>query len=205
MLACTTQVAPLGSGGVTLHGHCRLSGFFQATHAITRRSVVKLDYRKSTFHARSTRYSLERGKPEDRKRLFDLLWIEKLNAAAPLVDLESFIVAVDTENDKTTRCVVGGGRLGRLADGVFELGSVVLDPEYRGQGLGGQIVSRVLELAPHQSVVYLITVEERSGFYAPFGFQPVEREDKAPCVLRFEKMLGGALFNTPNLVIMIRK
>ena len=205
-MACAAQVAPLGSGWVSLGGQCRQSGVLRATHKMTRHFIVQMTYKKteSTLRARSTRYSLERGKPEDRKRLFELLWMEKLNVAAPLIDMQSFIVAVTDDNDDT-RHVVGGGRLGRLADGVFELSSVVIDPKYRGKGLGRELVGRVLALAPSQSLVYLITVKERSDFYVPFGFQTVESDDKAPCVLRVEKMLGRAVFNTPNLIIMVRE
>jgi ribosomal protein S18 acetylase RimI-like enzyme len=69
--------------------------------------------------------------------------------------------------------MIGAGRA--LADGVdcAYICDVALHPDYQGQGIGQQIVSRLLELSRGHRKIILYAAPGKEGFYRQFGFQPM--------------------------------
>lgn len=67
--------------------------------------------------------------------------------------------------------LVGAGRV--LADGVdcAYLCDIALLPSHQGQGLGAQIVERLLALARGHRKIILYAVPGKEDFYRRFGFQ----------------------------------
>lgn len=130
--------------------------------------------------------SYERGTSSDRLRIMQLLWEEKMNPLGILVPMEdNFVVARYQVNG---RDVVGAGQLKPLDTMCFELSSLVVAKEVRGQGIGGRIVTILLDRAPQNSHIYLVTVEDRENFYSRFGFAVVDKD--IPMVLRLEVLVG---------------
>ena len=71
--------------------------------------------------------------------------------------------------------VVGAAAVELYADGAL-LRSVVVDPAYQGQGLGGRLTESALQLADRHGVnaVFLLTTTAEN-FFPRFGFGPVPR------------------------------
>ncbi len=76
--------------------------------------------------------------------------------------------------------IVGCGRL-KPYRGCVELASLAIAEEWRGQGVGRDIVARLL--AGHQGWVYLICEDNRLDFFSQFGFA-VMPERQLPAGLR---------------------
>lgn len=76
--------------------------------------------------------------------------------------------------------LVGMGRL--VSDGHFQafLCDLIVLPEYRGKGIGSELLKRLLILCRDKQLlsVHLFSARGKSGFYAAHGFQP--RPDDAP-------------------------
>lgn len=116
-----------------------------------------------------------------------MLWEEKMNPLGIFVPMEeNFVVARQQANG---RDVMGAGQLKPMDSSMcFELSSLVVAKEVRGQGIGGRIVKILLDRAPQNSRIYLVTVEDREDFYSRFGFVVVDKD--IPVVLRLEVLVG---------------
>lgn len=100
-------------------------------------------------------------RPADEEPVVALLEAENLD---PRFEADEFLVAEDEGE------VVGCARL-RLLDGErFELASVAVDPDRRGEGIGTTLVRRALDTA--SGTVQALCVEPR--FFARLGFEPVD-------------------------------
>lgn len=71
-----------------------------------------------------------------------------------------------TEDNK----LIGFGRI--ITDGIYRalLDDIIIDSNYRGQGLGNTIVEELLNLVPHVEEVYVNTSNELESFYNKFNF-----------------------------------
>lgn len=67
-------------------------------------------------------------------------------------------------------CLIGFGRV--LSDGIYRalLDDIVVDINYRKQGIGNQIVKELLRQLPNVEQVFLNTKPELEGFYNAHGF-----------------------------------
>jgi len=83
------------------------------------------------------------------------------------------------QDDATVVAAAGLEVLGE--DGLLR--SVVVDPAFRGQGLGGLLVGAALDLARQQELraVYLLTTTARA-FFVKHGFASCSREEAPPAV-----------------------
>lgn len=88
---------------------------------------------------------------------------------------DQFVVAEDDSGG-----IVGCGRLKPYRGGV-ELASIAIAEEWRGQGVGREIVARLL--SGHQSPVYLMCEDNRLEFFRQFGFAALP-ESQLPAGLR---------------------
>lgn len=146
--------------------------------------------------------SIENATQNDTWSVLKMIAKEKLNPIA--LNMNNFVVAKEQANGR----IVGAGQLKSIGkvDGkdAFELSSIVVDDACRGQGIGKSIVRQILdEKAPADAKIFLLTVEDREGFYASFGFQ---KTTHAPKMLSFEKMIGSVvakLVANQGLIIMV--
>ena len=60
-----------------------------------------------------------------------------------------------------------------LADGVYTayIGDIAVHPDYRGTGIGKQIVAELLRLSAGHKKIILYSVPGSEAFYRKFGFQ----------------------------------
>ncbi|HUW86203.1 MAG TPA: GNAT family N-acetyltransferase [Methanoregula sp.] len=86
----------------------------------------------------------------------------------------SFLFAVAV--DKKTGRAVGTGRV--ISDGVSDgyIQDLVVLPEYRGTGIGTQIVSTLVKKCIERGISWigLIAEPDTEKFYLPLGFHPME-------------------------------
>ena len=84
-----------------------------------------------------------------------------------------FAVAVDTK----TGCAIGMGRV--ISDGVSDgyIQDLVVMPEYRGTGIGAQIVSKLVKKCLEMGVSWIGLIAEpgTEKFYMSLGFSPMDR------------------------------
>lgn len=145
---------------------------------------------------------IENATKNDTWDVLKLIATEKLNPIA--LNMNNFIVARDKE--PVSGQVVGAGQLKYIGNDAYELSSIVVDDSYRGQGIGGAIVRQILDAKVPDTMhaqIFLLTVEDRQGFYARFGFQ---KATHAPTLLSLEKMVGSIVARVvahQELVIMV--
>ena len=86
--------------------------------------------------------------------------------------------------------MLGFGQL-RPLSGAWELASLVVEPEARGQGLGSELVRRLLARVEDEAV-WLLTLENTRRFYQPLGFAEAPA-GAAPLTMQFEYALGSVV------------
>jgi len=70
--------------------------------------------------------------------------------------------------------LIGVARI--ISDGRFRalIDDVIIDEAYRGRGIGAQMMRQILERCSHIEEMKLGCGPEVAGFYAQFGFKPVD-------------------------------
>lgn len=73
---------------------------------------------------------------------------------------------------ESTKCV-GTGRLVNLGSGAFQIGRMAVLSRFRGRGLGGKILEKLIDLAKSQDASKIILHSQVSAipFYEKLGFQ----------------------------------
>lgn len=94
------------------------------------------------------------------------------------MNASQFVVARD--GDKLVGCV----RLKDLQNNVFELASLVVLEQYRGQNIGKSLLEKLLKQNKTRPV-YLLCFADRKGFYDKCGFVDVDPTN-LPEVLKIE-------------------
>jgi len=135
-------------------------------------------------------------------RQADLAAVSELLATAglPLAGVaESFSEFVVAEADGRQVAAAGLERHGEVA----LLRSVVVDPAFRGAGLGASLTDRILARAreQHLTSVYLLTTTA-ADYFPRLGFQRIERA-RLPEAINASEELQGACPDTA--VVMVRE
>jgi amino-acid N-acetyltransferase len=84
-------------------------------------------------------------------------------------DIMEFFVCADEDG------VAACGTLRVYGDELAELRSIAVSPERKGEGLGSGIVEACLAEARRLGVPSVFVLTFESGFFAKFGFEPVEK------------------------------
>jgi amino-acid N-acetyltransferase len=135
-------------------------------------------------------------RPEDLAAVSDLLAAANLPLAGVPESFGEFVVAESGGRR------VGAAGLERHGE-VGLLRSVVVDPAYRGTGLGASLIEQILSRARRENLksVYLLTTTA-AEFFPRFGFHRVERA-ALPAALNDSEELRGACPDTA--IAMVRE
>jgi N-acetylglutamate synthase-like GNAT family acetyltransferase len=90
---------------------------------------------------------------------------------------DRFLVAVDQENR-----VIGCGQIKPHSDGSFELASIAVKPDWRGQGAARAIIERLI--SSHQGDLYLTCRASLGALYEKFGFSRITDPEAMPGYFR---------------------
>jgi amino-acid N-acetyltransferase len=90
--------------------------------------------------------------------------------------------------------VIGCGQIKPHGEGIRELASIVVAPEFRGNGVAGRIISQLLSSSPMP--IYLMCRSTLGTFYLRFGFSPVPVDEMPVYFRRIARLTG--LFSRLN-------
>lgn len=99
--------------------------------------------------------------------------------------------------------VLGFAQMKDWGDGVREFGSLVVEPEVRGQGIGGVLLEHFLAAYPRP--IYLFCGGHNVSYYLRFGFRRLKRESEIPGPLQRKWRLASffsRLFRA-NVALMV--
>jgi amino-acid N-acetyltransferase len=91
------------------------------------------------------------------------------------------VVGVDSNGE-----VIGCAQVKPHRDGSYELASLVVRPEYRGQGIARLLVEYWIQ--HHAGDLYLMCRASLGGFYQRFGFEIAAEGDVPPYFCRISRL-----------------
>ncbi|MCC6904382.1 MAG: GNAT family N-acetyltransferase [Anaerolineae bacterium] len=101
--------------------------------------------------------------------------------------------------------VIGIGQIRPHRDGP-ELGSLVVLPEWRGQGIAARLIEALLARQP--GVVYLECANHMAEYYTRFGFREISWR-QAPLALRFKSGMANTIIRLRGIrnhrVVVMRR
>jgi amino-acid N-acetyltransferase len=116
---------------------------------------------------------------DDQAAIVALVRSERLNPNG--LDWPRFLVATSFD------AVVGAVQMRWHADGSRELASLVVHPQWRGQGLAPRLIAE--RLAAHAGPVNVITARRLAPYFERWGFRVI-RAREAPRLLRRQRWIG---------------
>ncbi len=125
---------------------------------------------------------IRRAAAQDQDAIRALVRAERLNPTG--LDWPRFVVACDGDR------LVGAVQLRRHRDGSQELGSLVVAPAWRGQGLAGRLIDALLAGVDRE--VHMITQRRHAAHFARWGFNPVWAL-RAPAAVRLNWSMGQSV------------
>lgn len=119
----------------------------------------------------------------DQDRIVRLVRAARINP----VDLHwaNFLVAVDDQ----TGTIAGVGQIKAHEDGSRELASIVVVPEFQGQGIARRIIQRLL--ASSRETLFVSCPSHLVPMYAKFGFREIDETEMTPYFRRLRRALGA--------------
>jgi amino-acid N-acetyltransferase len=95
--------------------------------------------------------------------------------------LPDWLVAVEDEGT-AAESLAGCGSLVALTDTLVEIRSLAIHEDYQGKGVGGKLVTALVELAREQEYEQICALTLRENFFLRLGFEQVERWSISPKV-----------------------
>jgi N-acetylglutamate synthase-like GNAT family acetyltransferase len=99
------------------------------------------------------------------------------------LDWRRFVVAILPTGE-----VIGCGQVKPHGDGSRELASIVVDPEWRGQGVARAVLERLLD--EHPGELYLMCRSVLGQFYEKFGFRSIPQAEMPRYFRRISRVAG---------------
>ena len=118
---------------------------------------------------------------EDDPAIRRLVQIGRVNPTG--LDWRRFSVAVTPHG-----LVIGCGQIKPHGDGSRELASIVVDPEWRGQGVARAIIERLL--GEHPGDLHLMCRSALGEFYEKFGFRSLSLGEMPKYFRRISRVAG---------------
>lgn len=134
----------------------------------------------------------------DRRQINYLVWRARLNPTG--LDWRRFVVASSPDGK-----VIACAQIKPHRDGSEELASLVVDPDYRNQGIARQIVEHLIQ--KQDGNLYLMCRASLGDFYRKFGFKVISVPDMPPYFQRVSKLTSIAKFmrkEGETLLVMMR-
>ena len=125
---------------------------------------------------------IRRAGSADEAAIHALVRAERLNPTG--LRWPYFVVACDGER------IVGAVQMRHHLDGSHELGSLVVAPGLRGQGLAAQMIDALLASFP--GPVHMVTQRRHATHFERWGFRPV-RTWRAPVAVRLNWLIGQSV------------
>jgi len=119
----------------------------------------------------------------DSSQIHDLIHLVGINPTG--LDWKRFVVVVN-EKDEVIAC----SQIKPHRDDVYELASIAVKPEYRGQGLARRVIESLLAESPRP--IYLMCRSSMGTLYEKFGFRSLEYESMPRYFQRIAKLAGLA-------------
>lgn len=114
---------------------------------------------------------LRSARQDERWLIFRRILRERLDPTK--LEWQKFVMAEAADGT-----ILGFAQMKDFGQGVREFGSLVVEPESRGQGIGGQLLTHFLAEFPRP--VYLFCGGHNVAYYLRFGFRRVKREREIP-------------------------
>ncbi|MCY3661053.1 MAG: GNAT family N-acetyltransferase [Caldilineaceae bacterium] len=134
-------------------------------------------------------YRLEKARVEDAPRLQALVAryaaqdvMLPRTVESIVQTLPDWVVAAAETPARAARQVIGGVCLTALASELAEVRSLVVAPDWQGEGIGRQLVERIIEMARARGYQQLCALTLVPEFFLGMGFRPVEVADISPKV-----------------------
>jgi len=128
-----------------------------------------------------TSYALRLALKEDLPFIKELIQLGEINPTA--LDWKRFVVATNPDGE-----VIGCGQLKPHGKEILELASIVVDPEYRNQGVAREIIEHLLADSPRP--LYLMCRSRLEPLYQKFGFRAISYEEMPRYFQRIAKLAG---------------
>jgi N-acetylglutamate synthase-like GNAT family acetyltransferase len=113
-------------------------------------------------------YSIRPALSEDSVLIQSMVRSARINPTG--LDWHRFIVAVSPDGR-----VVACGQIKPHNDGSMELASIVVEPDFRGQGIARLVIEQLLIM--NSPPLYLMCRSRLGDFYKRFGFRPLTIEE----------------------------
>jgi N-acetylglutamate synthase-like GNAT family acetyltransferase len=101
------------------------------------------------------------------------------------LDWQRFVVATNPGG-----AVIGCAQVKPHRDGSYELASLVVDPDHRGQGIARLVIEHLIQL--HEGDLYLMCRSSLGEFYGRFGFDAIPEPEMPPFFQRIAKLASLA-------------
>jgi amino-acid N-acetyltransferase len=123
---------------------------------------------------------IRKAQPQEDKAIRALVLTERMRP----IDLkpENFLVAVKDDE------IIGTVQMRRHSDGTRELGSLVVAPAWRRQGIAARLIDKLLK--DEKQNIYLIAARAHWTRYARWGFECVSARS-APRSIRLHHFIGN--------------
>lgn len=126
-----------------------------------------------------TTFWLRPANADDFAAIKNLVYIARINPLG--LKWPRFTIA---ENDLGE--VIGFAQIKSHRDGSQELASLVVAPDYRGQGIARSLVTHLI--GNHKGDLYLTCRSSLGEFYENFGFEPIDNQQMPPFFRRVSRL-----------------
>lgn len=126
-------------------------------------------------------FTLRPAREEDAPVIRHLVRIGQINPTG--LKWQRFVVAESDQGE-----VIGCGQVKPHGDGSDELASIVVHPDWRGQGAARAIIEHFL--ARYEGDLYLMCRASLGPLYEKFGFVPLSQDEMPRYFKRITRMLG---------------